>query len=94
MVNSSAKSLTGVYTSDFSRVFSNKLVKACITCYRISEYTGLNESYLSRLRSGEKSNPSVATLMKISLALVHFGQDITLYDIEELFNSVGRSILI
>lgn len=81
-----------LYSNDFSLVFSKLLEGFNITCYQISKYTHISESYLSRLKSGEKDNPTVETVMKISLALAHFSNKIGLYDIEALFNSVGRSI--
>lgn len=85
---------TGIYVDSFSKVFSKLLEKTRITCYQISQYSHLDQAYLSRLKSGEMSNPGIETLMKISLALVHFSDKVTFYDIESLFNSVGRSLLI
>jgi predicted transcriptional regulator len=82
----------GLYSNDFSLIFSKLLEGFNVTCYQISKYTHISESYLSRLKSGEKDNPTVETVMKISLALAHFSNKIGLYDIEALFNSVGRSI--
>jgi len=84
---------TGLYINDFSKVFSILLKKNGVTCYQISQYTGLDEAYLSRLKNGERNNPSAATIMKIALALTHQSNRIRLWDIEDLFNSAGRSIL-
>ncbi len=39
----------GLYSNDFSEVFSKLLAKADVSCYRISQYTNLDEGYLSRL---------------------------------------------
>lgn len=82
----------GLYSSDFSIVFRKLLEKARISCYRISQFTHLNEAYLSRLKNGEKCNPSPETIVKISLALTHFSEKIQLHDIEGLFNAGGRSL--
>ncbi len=82
----------GIYEDNFSAVFAHLLRDSGVTCYQISEFTGLNQPYLSRLRSGERKNPSPETIMKISLALAHFSKNITIYDIECLFHSVGRSL--
>ena len=84
----------GLYESnDFPAVFSRLLEKTGTSCYRISEFTHLDEAYLSRLRSGEKKNPGPETVVKIALALAHFSDKVDLYDVEVLLNSVGRSIL-
>lgn len=81
-----------LYSNNFCKMFDNLLIRAGISCYQVRKYTNLDEGYLSRLRNGGKNNPSAETVMKISLALTHLSKDVTLYDIEELFNSVGRSI--
>jgi transcriptional regulator with XRE-family HTH domain len=81
-----------LYGNDFTKTFAELLVRSGVTCYRIAEYAGLDQGYLSRLKNGEKSNPSPGTIMRISLAFAHFGKQISLSDIERLFRSVGRSI--
>ena len=81
-----------LYSNDFCEVFDDLLKRTVISCYQINKYTGLDETYLSRLRNGQKNNPSAETILKISLALTHLSEDIALHDIEGLFNSVGRSI--
>ena len=81
-----------LYSSNFQKIFGDLLTRTGISCYQITKYTDLDGAYLSRLRNGGKNNPSAETIMKISLALAHLSEDIALYDIEELFNSVGRSI--
>ena len=82
----------GIYAQDFAKVFSRLLEENDISCYAISQFTGLDQAYLSRLRGGRKDNPSVATVIKICLALAKLGKNIKLPDIEELFHAVGRSI--
>jgi hypothetical protein len=83
----------GLYSDDFSQVFTKLLEKVGISCYQMSQYTHLDQAYLSRLRNGGKQNPSPETVVKISLALAHYGKQIQLHDIHRLFKSVGRSIL-
>ena len=82
-----------IYSGDFSREFSRILQESNLTCYKISQFTGLDEGYLSRLKSGEKQNPSPETLMKISLALTHYIERVTTHDINQLFKATGRSII-
>lgn len=85
-------SRVGLYPDDFPRAFSSLLVKTSATAYQITKFTGLDEGYLSRLRSGEKQNPSMETIVKICIALAHINSGFTLSDAERLLNSVGRSL--
>ena len=82
----------GLYSTDFAHAFSELLEKAGTTCYKISQYSHVDEAYLSRLRNGEKGNPSPEILVRILLGLVHHSNKIDINDAERLFNSVGRSI--
>ena len=82
----------GLYSNNFSKVFSKLLEKYDVTCYKISKYVHLDEAYLSRLRNGEKGNPSPETVVKICLALAHFNNNLKLDDYESLFKAVGRSL--
>lgn len=81
-----------LYSKDFSKVFSDLLQKSEVSCYKITQYTGLDQGYLSRLRNGVRSNPSPETIVRISLALVHYCGKVEQHDIERLFSSVGRSL--
>jgi predicted transcriptional regulator len=83
----------GVYSNNFAEVFSRLLDRTGVSCYQISQYVHLDQSYLSRLRNSEKYNPSPETIVKISLALTHFSDKVGLNGIEALFNAVGRSLL-
>ena len=84
---------TGIYTGQFSEEFTKLLNRSKVSCYQISEYTGIDQAYLSRLKSGKKCNPSLETIIKICLALTYSSDKIKLHDIEALLNSVGRSIM-
>jgi transcriptional regulator with XRE-family HTH domain len=81
----------GLYSNDFGPTFSRLLEETGISRYKIHQFTGLDQGFLSRLCVGSKS-PSPETIMKIALALVHYSEKITLHDVEDLFKSVGRSI--
>ena len=81
-----------VYSDDFSRAFSGILEKTGVTCYQISGFAHLDQAYLSRLRSGEKTNPSPEAIVKICLAIAKFSEKATIQDFELLFKSVGRSL--
>lgn len=81
-----------LYKDDFSRAFSALLDKSGVSCYCISQYSFIDQAYLSRLKSGKKQNPSPETVIKICLALTHCSDKIDLYEIQKLFKSVGRSL--
>jgi len=76
----------------FSQVLSSILEKTSVTCYQISQYSGLNQAYLSRLKSGEKVNPSIGTVLTITYALVHFSDKVDLYDVKRLFKAADYHV--
>jgi transcriptional regulator with XRE-family HTH domain len=81
-----------LYVNDFPRIFSELLSKSGVTCYQISRYTGLDQAYLSRLKNGEKTNPSPETVVKICIAIAHFSDKLTIHDFDSLFRASGRSL--
>ena len=82
----------GLVPSNFSEVFSKILRETGVSCYEISQFSNLDQAYLSRLKNGQKSNPSFETVMKICLALTHLSIKVDLSDVDCLLNSVGRSL--
>ena len=84
----------GLYQNTFAEAFSKLITKYGVTCYQIHQFNHLDQAYLSRLKSGDRNNPSPETIVKISLALCHLNEKIKLSDIETLFNSTGRSLKI
>ncbi len=85
---------TGILNNQFSEKLSNLLEKSGVTCYQISEFSGIDQAYLSRLRNGLKHNPSAEVIVKIGLALVRYGKGINLYHVEQLLNSAGYTLKI
>jgi hypothetical protein len=84
----------GLYQNNFTEAFLKLITKSGVTPYQIHQFTHLDQAYLSRLKSGEKNNPSPETIVKIGLAICHFNDKIKLSDIEVLLNSTGRSLRI
>jgi transcriptional regulator with XRE-family HTH domain len=82
----------GIYENDFCVVFTELLKKSGVSCYQISQFTHLDQAYLSRLKNGKRENPSPETIIKIGLALIYYSDKIKIYDIQRLFKSVGRSL--
>jgi len=83
---------TGLYANRFAEAFSRLLEETGLSCYKISQYTDIDQGYLSRLKNGEKGNPSPEIIVKISLAFARLSNKIRIYDIEPLFKAVGRSL--
>ena len=79
----------GLYQKNFVEAFSKLMARTSATCYQIHQFTHLDQAYLSRLNS-----LSLETIIKICLAICHFDYKIKLSDIEKLFKSTGRSLLI
>jgi hypothetical protein len=84
----------GLYQNNFAEAFSKLIAKSGVSCYRIYQFTHLDQSYLGRLKTGERKNPSPETIVKIGLAICHFNDKIKISEIEVLFKSVGRSLRI
>ena len=82
----------GIYSKEFTKVFSKLLETSGVTCYQISQYSHLDEGYLSRLRNGEKHDPSPEAIIRICLALANCNHNFKLHDFESVFNSVGRTL--
>ena len=81
-----------IYSKDFAKVFSYLLEESGVTCYQIKQYTHLDEGYLSRLKNGERHDPSPETIIRICLALAFRSKNLKLYHFEKLFNAAGRSL--
>jgi hypothetical protein len=81
-----------LYGSDFANTFSELVAKSGASCYQIAEYSHLDQAYLSRLKNGQKTNPSPETVVRICIALAHCSKKLRITDFEKLFNSVGRSL--
>jgi hypothetical protein len=82
----------GIYSDEFSDIFSNLLEKYDVSCYKIHKYSHLDQGFLSHLRNGQKLNPSPETILKIALTLVHNSSKIKVSEINQLFKAVGRSL--
>lgn len=84
---------TTLFPNYFTSTFRNLVKKSRVTCYRISQYSHVDEAYLWRLMKGDKNNPSPETVVKISLALAHLSDNTTIYDINDLFKAIGHPLL-
>jgi hypothetical protein len=84
-----------LYSGDFTKGFAKLLEISGVSRYQISSFAHLDQAYLSKLKSGEKNNPSPEVVMKICLGIAYHckeNKNVRLHDFEALFNSVGRSL--
>ena len=80
--------------TDFSTTLKFLRSKAGKSRYRLAQYTGLTEAYLSRLESGERNNPSRNVVVKLGLALASETSAVTLDDVNQLLLSAGYAPLL
>ena len=76
-------------TTEFSRALKRLRSKSGKTKYKLAQYSGLDEAYVSRLESGERQNPSRDTVMKLGLALVADSATVSIHDVNELLLAGG-----
>lgn len=67
--------------------------KAGKSRYRLAQYSGLNEAYILRLETGERSNPSRDVVLMLGLALVESSETVVIWDIDALLLSAGYAPL-
>ena len=82
----------GIYNYQFTEELSRLLDKSGVSCYKICQFSHVDQGYLSKLKNGEKNNPSPEIVMRIALAIVHYRDNVTIADIEKLFRSTGHSL--
>jgi hypothetical protein len=83
-----------LYSNNFANIFSELLLKSGVSCYQIGHYIELDEAYLSRLRNGQKVNPSPEVVVRICIGLAHSSDKLGIIDFERLFNASGRSLFL
>lgn len=71
----------------FANNFAQLRRKSGKSKYAISQYTGIDQAYLSRLESGEKAHPSREIILSIAFALASETNALSIYDIDELLMS-------
>lgn len=57
--------------------------------YRLAQYTGIDQAYILRLETGERTHPSRDVVMMLALALVENSEAVTVDDIDEMLLSAG-----
>ena len=73
----------------FSELFKTLRQRARKSKYRVAQYSGIDQSYILRLETGERANPSRDVVLMLALALVHDSDSVGMHDIEELLMAAG-----
>ena len=81
-----------LYPNGFHNQFNKLLTQSGASCYQLAQFSGVNEGYIHRLKTGEKTNPGVEVVMRLALAFVHFDSKIGLHQIDELLYTINRSL--
>ena len=77
----------------FAMTLKRLRTKAGKSRYRLARYTGLDQAYVLRLESGERSNPSREVVWMLALALVENTDATSIDEIDELLLSAGYAPL-
>ena len=80
----------GLQFSEQLKVLRHKAGKSR---YRLAQYSGLNEAYILRLESGERSNPSRDVVIMLALALAQGVSAIEILDLDALLLSADYAPL-
>ena len=73
----------------FSEKFRMLRHRARKSKYRVAQYSGIDQSYILRLETGEKANPSRDVVLMLALALSNNSDAVGIGDVEELLLAAG-----
>ena len=71
----------------FAETLKRLRIKAGKSRYQLWRFSGIDQSYIAKLETGDKVNPSRSTVVLLGMGLLHACDEIDLYDIEELLLS-------
>ena len=71
----------------FSEQLKTLRLKAGKSRYRLAQYSGLNEAYILRLESGERTNPSRDVVIMLALVLAQGVPPIEIWDLDAMLLS-------
>ncbi len=74
---------------EFDETLKILRLKAHKSRYRLAQYSGIDQAYIHRLETGERSNPSRDVVLMLAIALVENSEAVGIYDVDELLLSAG-----
>ena len=78
---------------DFASTLRGIRLKAGMSRYRLAQWSGINESYIHRLESKERSEPSRDVVIMLSLALARGECPVEVWDVDDLLLAAGYAPL-
>ena len=78
---------------DFASTLSRIRLRAGISRYRLAHWSGINESYIHRLESGERYGPSRDVVLMLGLALARGEYAVEIWEVDDLLLSAGYAPL-
>ena len=78
----------------FSKYLQELTLRAGVTTYALSRFSGVSETYLHRLANGERLNPSRNIVVRICLALVRDSREISMDEVNTLILAAGHAPLL
>ena len=77
----------------FAETLKKLRIKARKSRYRLAQYSGIDQAYLLRLESSERTNPSRDVVLMLALALVENCESVGIHDVDELLLAAGYAPL-
>ena len=77
----------------FAETLKRLRIKSGKSRYKLAQYSGLSETYILRLESGERTNPSRDVVMMLGTALAQGVPSIEIWDIDALLLSADYAPL-
>ena len=68
----------------FAETLKRLRIKTGKSRYQLWRFSGIDQSYIAKLETGDKVNPSRSTVVLLGMGLLHACDKIELSDIEEL----------
>ena len=73
----------------FGKALKSLRLKSDKSRYRLAQYSGIDQSYIQRLETGEKNNPSRDIVLMLALALVEKSDSVSVDDVDILLLAAG-----
>ena len=68
----------------FGKALKSLRLKSNKSRYRLAQYSGIAQSYIQRLETGEKNNPSRDIVLMLAFALVEKSDSVSVDDVDIL----------
>ncbi len=73
----------------FGKALKSLRLKSDKSRYRLAQYSGIDQSYIQRLETGEKNNPSRDIVLLLAFALVENSDSVSIDDVDFLLLAAG-----